>query len=136
MAEAAESPSRTAVSEMWTSRGPPPARVRVYDEEKLTELLEPGPAAQGSGMRSATSLRSAMRRNQRREKKRQDKEEEEQRVRRYERHRAAAARDRSLLQRPGRGRGWSADGSRRRRGCRADSPRRRFAPPPPRAPPG
>ena len=86
-----ESPSRASLATTWAPPGPPPARVRVYDEEKLTMLLGPDENSTAPrGLGRTQSLRSAKLRQKKAERRRAAQEEEDQRMRRYERHRAEA----------------------------------------------
>ena len=86
-----ESPSRQSLSAMWQSPGRPPARIRVYNEEALTQLLMPSDGSTaGRGLGRTQSLRQAKLKQKKAERRRAAQEEEDQRMRRYERHRAEA----------------------------------------------
>lgn len=99
--EAAPSPQREPLSTRDTRRSP--ARVKVYDEAKLVELLEPVPQ-QGSVRTAASSYLSRRRAQARREKKQDAREAEEKRVRRYAQHREISRRTQAKEERQAQGR--------------------------------
>lgn len=107
--EGVAAPTKCTVAQYWRSPPPDPCRVRVYDAERVQQLLQPEAGDRSSLRRGTTlsktsgsrseGLEAAIRAQVKAEKHRRLKEAEDQRLRNYERRREKATKWRAEAER-------------------------------------